>query len=102
MTPTRKPISRSIWLQFPFIRFAGLVTFLFIFSGPAQALQNPPDGGCFVFPSPATGNTARVVYNLTQSGAAAIFIYNEAGDLVAQEQASNKPGIQQTALDLTH
>ncbi len=67
-----------------------------------SALQSPPDGGCFVYPSPATGNLAWVVYNLPESGSAAIYIYDEAGDLITSEQAPNYTGIQQTPVDLTH
>jgi hypothetical protein len=77
------------------------VIFLLI-STSISALQSPPNGGCFVYPSPATGNLAWVVYNLPESGTAAIYIYDEAGDLITQEQASNYTGIQQTPIDLTH
>jgi hypothetical protein len=82
---------------FPFLMFVFLLTV-----SPAPAVQTPPDGGCFVYPSPASGNLAWVVYNLPESGTAAISIYNEAGDLITFEQASNSSGTQQTAFDLTH
>ena len=58
--------------------------FLFLFTAfPAGALQTPTDGTCFVYPSPASGNQAWVVFNMSQSGTANISIYNEAGDLAA-------------------
>jgi hypothetical protein len=85
-----------------FVYPLGFIGLLLLFFSPAWALQTPPDGGCFVYPSPAPGNSAWVVYNLPQSGTAEIDVYNEAGQLVAQEEASNGAGIQQTGLDLTH
>ncbi len=85
-----------------FSRFLILITALFLAVSPVPAVQTPPDGGCFVYPSPASGNLAWVVYNLSDSGTAAIYIYNEAGDLITQEQASNSSGLQQTPFDLTH
>jgi hypothetical protein len=79
-----------------------LAAVFFLIAIPLSALQNPPSGGCFVYPSPATGNLAWVVYNLPESGSAAIYIYDEAGDLITSEQAPNYTGIQQTPIDLTH
>ena len=69
---------------------------------PAGALQTPADGTCFVYPSPATGNQAWVVYNMPQSGVANIWIYNEAGDLAVAESQTEPAGLQQTSLDLTY
>jgi len=83
--------------------FCAAVFFSFLILVPRSfALQNPPEGGCFVYPSPAQGSTAWVVFNLPESGTANVYIYNEAGDLVAETQLWNNAGLQQVPLDLTH
>jgi hypothetical protein len=77
--------------------------FLFTFFSITQALplSLPPDDSCFVYPSPASGNTAWVVYNMPSSGTALVLVYNESGDLVAQVQETKPAGPQQqTGLDL--
>jgi Secretion system C-terminal sorting domain len=82
--------------------FAALFAVLLLIPASTPAAQTPAKGGCFIYPSPATGNFAWVVYNLPENGNASIYIYDEAGDLITQEQASNSAGIQQTPFDLTH
>src|SRR5579872_4182613 len=76
--------------------------FLFTFVPPqAFSLYLPPDGTCFVYPSPATGDAAWVVYNMPSSGTALVLIYNESGDLVARVTEDKPAGPQQqTGLDL--
>lgn len=86
----------------PSIFWASFVPTFLLFLSPLLALQNPPAGGCFVYPSPATGAWAWAVYNMPGTGSAQVNVYNEAGDLVTQETALDGPGIQQTAIDLTH
>jgi hypothetical protein len=83
--------------------FGFILVFAFLFP-PAQspALQNPSQGTCFVYPSPATGTTAWVVYTMPQGGTATLFIYTEAGDLAAEDEETLSVGPQQTALDLTY
>lgn len=93
--PTSKRRSHGAAFSSLFLLFLALAV-------PAFAVKDPPQGGCFVYPSPATGNSAWVVYNLPGSGTAQISVYNEAGDLVAQQRASNLAGDQQTFIDLTH
>jgi hypothetical protein len=75
---------------------------LFLAAFPAGALQTPADGTCFVYPSPATGSQAWVVFNMPQSGAANIWIYNEAGDLAVAASQWEPAGLQQFPLDLTY
>jgi hypothetical protein len=82
--------------------FAVLSAILLLIPASTPAVQTPANGNCFVYPNPATGNLAWVVYTLPESGNASIYIYDEAGDLITQEQASNYAGIQQTPFDLTH
>jgi len=94
MNPTkRKPIFSicAMWL------FA-----LSAFVPQTFALQNPPDGRCFVYPSPTQGETAWVVFNQPSNGTANVYIFNEAGDLVAESHPLNTAGLQQVPLDLTH
>ena len=79
----------------------GLALFLFC-ALPADALQTPRDGTCFVYPTPATGNQAWVVFNMSQGGTANISIYNEAGDLAAGISEIESAGVQQVPLDLTY
>ncbi len=83
------------------LRMALLAAF-FLSAGPLPALQNPTDGGCFVYPSPASGDWAWAVYNTPGSGTAQINVFNEAGDLVVQESVLNGAGLQQAAIDLNH
>ena|ERR1019366_9342637 len=67
----------------------------------AFSLYLPPDDSCFVYPSPASGDTAWVVYNMPSSGTALVLVYNESGDLAAQVQETKSAGPQQqTGLDL--
>jgi hypothetical protein len=94
MNPHPKSRPPSSWPK-------ALLIFLFTAS-PLFSLQNPAGGGCFVYPSPVSGNWAWAVYNMGGSGSAQISVYNEAGDLVTQETVPGGPGIQQTPIDLTH
>lgn len=80
-----------------------LCIFLFTLLPLPQAfsLYLPPDDSCFVYPSPASGDTAWVVYNMPSSGTALVQVYNESGDLVAQVEETKPAGPQQqTGLDL--
>ena len=73
---------------------------VFLSSSVTHSLETPKANSCFVYPSPASGDTAWVVYNMTFSGTALVLVYNETGDMVAQIQESKPAGIQQTGLDL--
>ena len=77
------------------------ILFLLVVS-QSLAFQNPPDKGCFVYPSPARGNSAWVVFNIPESGIARVFVFNEAGDLMARQEELETAGNQQIQLDLTH
>jgi hypothetical protein len=79
-----------------------LVFAFFIPSAKSPALQTPAQGTCFIYPSPATGATAWVVYTMPQGGTATLSIYTEAGDLAAEDVETLSAGLQQTALDLTY
>lgn len=79
--------------------FGALCVFLFP-NSPSFGLHIPEGSSCYVYPSPAYGNTAWAVYNMPASGNVQILIYNEAADLVAQVLDSKNPGVQQTPLDL--
>ncbi len=77
--------------------------FLFLLTAlSTSALQTPATGTCFVYPSPATGNQAYVVFNMPQSGTATVWVYNEAGDLATVVDQYETAGVQQTSLDLTY
>jgi hypothetical protein len=108
--PTRRPFvhpnpTAPLSAARPFLPgpsgFLRITVFLLFFS-PATALQTPPVGGCFVYPTPARDDSAWAVFNLPEAGNADVFIYNEAGDLVERERIQNASGIQQAPLDLTH
>lgn len=67
----------------------------------AFSFQVPADDACYVYPSPATGPAAWVVYNMPTPGSATVLIYNESGDLVAQVDEAKPAGPQQqTGLNL--
>ena len=88
----------------PYKKLLLLPTLIFCLFPPAAAptLQAPPDGGCFVYPSPAApGGSAWVVYEMPESGTSEIFVYNEAGDLVTKEDGATGAGTFQTSIDLT-
>jgi len=96
-------IGRARFSFFSKITTPILGLFLFLFTAfPAGAFQTPTDGTCFVYPSPASGNQAWVVFNMSQSGFANISIYNEAGDLAAGISEIESAGVQQVPLDLTY
>ena len=79
----------------------GILLFVLLFPTPqALGLHTPPSDSCFVYPSPASGDTAWVVYNMPSSGTALVLVYNESGDLAAQVQETKSAGVQQTGLDL--
>lgn len=88
-------------LKTPSLLLVVILLFLFV-SSPCPALQTPPAGGCFVYPSPATGGSVWAVYNMTQVGIAHVRVYNEAGDLVVSVDQSQSAGVQQTWIDLSH
>lgn len=92
--PNQRPFpSKNIWF---FLLSLGLM-----FPGRAIPLQTPANGTCFVYPSPATSNSAWVVYDMPQPGTAQILVYNEAGSLTSVVQVVNPAGVAQTALDLS-
>lgn len=76
--------------------------FFLLVSVPCPAYQTPAAGACYVYPSPATGDSAWAVYNMPQPGTVRVLVYNEAGDLVADVEDSQPAGVQQTPLDLSH
>ncbi len=80
---------------FPLLFLSGLPS-------SCPAVQTPAAGTCYVYPSPATGGSASVVYVLPQAGTVRVLVYNEAGDLVADVEDSQPAGLEQTALDLSH
>lgn len=82
-------------------RFAAIVMFLTALL-PLYAAQTPREDSCFVYPSPASGASARVVYLVSDPGKAYVQVYNEAGDLVVEMQQLKPSGVQETVLDLTY
>jgi hypothetical protein len=88
-----------------FIQQARPVAALLIFLLPAAAarsFQTPSPGSCFIYPAPATGDSASVVYDMPQNGSVEVRIYNEAGDLVLDVTDVEPAGVQRTGLDLTY
>ena len=61
--------------------------------GPA-APPVPPMGGNYIFPSPSTGDTARIVYTMASAGSVKIKIYNETGRLVDSIEEDKPVGFQ--------
>jgi hypothetical protein len=58
-----------------------------------------PFAGSYIYPSPATGNSAGIVYRMTGSGSVKIRVYNEAGDLVGTADENNAAGLQTTRIN---
>ncbi len=80
----------------------GIFLFSILFPVPsALSFHVPTNDSCYVYPSPASGDTAWVVYNMPSSGTAHILVYNESGDLAAQVEEIKPAGPQQqTGLNL--
>jgi hypothetical protein len=57
---------------------------------PTALMPTPVPGGNYIFPSPSTGNTARIVYVMKSAGSVKIRIYNETGRLVDSIDEDNK------------
>ena len=53
-----------------------------------------------VFPSPATGSYVEVSYLMPSDGTAHVYIYNEAGDLVAEQSDPQLAGFPKSVLNL--
>ncbi len=90
-------------IEIPGNRFAAIVlslSFLLLPLSPSSAFKAPQTDSCFVYPSPAAGDTAWAVYIMPSDGTALVIVYNEAGDMVSQVQEIKSAGIQQTGLDL--
>jgi hypothetical protein len=83
--------------------FAGILA-LALLGSPThtEALQTPPAGTCYVYPSPATGASAWVVYTMPQNGTATIRVFTESGDLAAEDEETLPAGLQRTTLDLAY
>jgi hypothetical protein len=71
-------------------------------AGTALPFQTPPSGSCFVYPSPATGGSAWVVYDMPQSGSVDVRVYNEAGDLVLDVTGQQPAGVQETGMNISY
>jgi hypothetical protein len=84
----------------PFFLSVFYLLILLVPGAHSLAVQTPQPNSCFVYPSPASGDTAWAVYDMPDDGTALVLLYNEAGDLVSQVQEVKGPGIQQTGLDL--
>lgn len=67
---------------------------------PSLAFKTPQGDSCYVYPSPASGDTAWAVYTMPSPGNALVIVYNESGDMVSQVQEIKSAGVQQTGLDL--
>jgi hypothetical protein len=62
---------------------------------------NPPGPGkAFAYPSPAKGSVVNVVYNMLESGEAQIRVYNEIGDLAAEQKEQKLSGPQKTQISV--
>ena len=88
--------------HFHFNRKSIFILWLLFLSRPPSLypLQTPAQGTLYVYPSPATGDRAHVVYSMPGSGTCFLWVYNEAGDLVFQTQEKKLPGIEKTTLNL--
>jgi hypothetical protein len=72
-------------------------------SASGYAGANPPaKGQTFAFPSPAKGSAINVVYNMVDSGKAAIRIWNENGDLVATIEERKLAGFQKSRIPINN
>jgi len=71
---------------------AGDYTF---FAPPAL---NAPGPGSYIYPSPANGPTANIVYTMAESGAVEIRVYNEVGNLVTRLEDTKPAGVQMSTI----
>jgi hypothetical protein len=60
----------------------------------------PVQGGSYIFPSPSTGDTARIVYTMKSAGSVKIKIYNEIGRLVDSLEEDKPVGWQGTQVSV--
>ena len=65
------------------------------FTTSTPSLSGP---GSYIFPSPANGPTASIVYTMAESGTAEIRVYNEVGNLVTQVEDSKPTGVQMSTI----
>ena len=86
------------------IRFLPVIASFFFLSAvfPAFPFEKPKPGSCYVYPSPATGSAAFVVYQMPQQGSVEVRLYNESGDLVLDVTEPQNAGIQRTGMNLTY
>ena len=57
-------------------------------------VPSPLGPGSYIFPSPANGPTATIVYTMAESGTVEIRVYNEVGDLVTKVNDNKSAGPQ--------
>src|SRR5581483_7389504 len=64
------------------------------------SLTPPPLGrtGSYLYPSPVTGNTARIIFGMEEPGEAEIRVFNANGDLVERISESREAGRQEIVL----
>ena len=81
-------------------RDAVLAAFLSLLFFPPvlDAAQAPKTGAAYVYPSPARGDSFRLVYDMPEPGLVSIRIFNEAGDLVEKREERKSAGVQETRL----
>ncbi len=60
----------------------------------------PAPGTSFIYPSPATGNTANIVYYMSSPGSFKIRVYNDAAELVETVEGNTQAGPQVSAIDI--
>jgi hypothetical protein len=73
-------------------------SFLFAFPPGLTAVQTPRPGTAYVYPSPATGDTIHLVYEMPEAGRVIIRVFNEAGDLVENREERKIAGMQESRL----
>jgi hypothetical protein len=61
---------------------------------PGLAVPSPVAKGNYIYPSPSTGSSARIVYTMESAGSVKIKIYNETGRLVDSIEEAKGPGLQ--------
>ncbi len=96
-TYTSTQTSTPSQTQTPSMTFTPSLTFT---NTPTFITTPPTIGTSFIYPSPATGDSATIVYLMLGPGTVKIRVYNEAAELVATIEEQKQGGPQASILDV--
>lgn len=100
-SPTSTPTASPVFSATPTPSVTPVLTAtLVVTATPTPGLPVPASGKSYIYPSPSTGPTARIVYTMAGPGKVKIRIYNEVGDLVDTLQEDKPAGLQSSTVNL--